>query len=121
VEKVKREAEPLCRDTGIEKIILFGSYATGRQTAASDIDLLVIIDTDIYDKDGAYRILRKGLSIKRVELHILSREEYQSMKETRWIKTAEKEGENHNIKRNQTCLARLSLFVQAKVFIHIIW
>jgi hypothetical protein len=27
-----------------------------------------------------------------IELHILSKEEYQSMKETRWIKTVEKEG-----------------------------
>jgi hypothetical protein len=27
-----------------------------------------------------------------IELHILLKEEYQSMKETRWIKTVEKEG-----------------------------
>jgi predicted nucleotidyltransferase len=92
VERLRREAEPLCREAGVEKIMLFGSYATGRQTASSDIDLLVVIDTNICDKDKAYRILRKGLSIKMIELHILSKEEYQSMKETRWIKTVEKEG-----------------------------
>jgi predicted nucleotidyltransferase len=90
VERLRREAEPLCREAGVEKIILFGSYAIGRQTASSDIDLLVVIDTNICDKDKAYRILRKGLSIKMIELHILSKEEYQSMKETRWIKLLKK-------------------------------
>jgi len=79
----------------VEKIILFGSYATGKQTAASDIDLLVVIDSNICDKDRAYKILRKGISLKMVELHILSKEEYQSMKETRWIKVIEKEGANN--------------------------
>jgi len=92
VERVKREAMPLCRIAGVEKLILFGSYATGRQTAASDIDLLVVIDSNICDKERAYKILRKGISLKMVELHMLSKEEYRSMKETRWIKVIEKEG-----------------------------
>jgi len=92
VERIKRDVKPLCRTAGVEKLILFGSYATGRQTAASDIDLLAVIDTNICDKDRAYRMLREGISLRMVELHILSREEYRSMKETRWIKTVEKEG-----------------------------
>ncbi len=47
MERVRRESEPLSRDAGVEKIILFGSYAVGRQTAASDID------TNICDRDRA--------------------------------------------------------------------
>lgn len=38
VEKVKREYEP-------ERIILFGSYAYGRPTEGSDLDLLIVKET----------------------------------------------------------------------------
>ena len=81
MEGVKIEAEPLCRMAGVEKLIMSGSYAGGRQTAASDVDF-----------DRTYRILSKGIGLRMVELHILSREEYLSTEETRWIKTIEKEG-----------------------------
>lgn len=39
VEKIKAEYQP-------EKIILYGSYAYGKPTADSDIDLFIIKDTD---------------------------------------------------------------------------
>jgi predicted nucleotidyltransferase len=39
VEKIKKEYQP-------EKIILFGSYAYGKPTEDSDIDLFIIKDTD---------------------------------------------------------------------------
>ena len=39
VEKIKTEYQP-------EKIILYGSYAYGKPTADSDIDLFIVKDTD---------------------------------------------------------------------------
>lgn len=39
VDKIKREYQP-------EKIILYGSYAYGRPTPDSDIDLFIIKETD---------------------------------------------------------------------------
>lgn len=39
VEKIKKEYQP-------ERIILFGSYAYGKPTGNSDIDLLIIKNTD---------------------------------------------------------------------------
>ena len=39
VEQIKREYEP-------ERIILYGSYAYGKPTADSDIDLLIVKETD---------------------------------------------------------------------------
>lgn len=39
VDQIKREYQP-------EKIILFGSYAYGKPTRDSDIDLFIIKDTD---------------------------------------------------------------------------
>jgi predicted nucleotidyltransferase len=41
-----------------EKIILFGSYATGTATADSDVDLVVVLDTtdDLLDKTADIRM-----------------------------------------------------------------
>ncbi|MBI4285706.1 MAG: nucleotidyltransferase domain-containing protein [Chloroflexi bacterium] len=39
VEKIKKEYQP-------EKIILYGSYAYGKPTRDSDIDLFIVKDTD---------------------------------------------------------------------------
>lgn len=39
VEKIKRNFNP-------EKIILFGSHAYGNPTVDSDVDLLIVMDTD---------------------------------------------------------------------------
>ena len=44
VKKIVRELKP-------EKIILFGSYARGNPTPDSDVDLLVILDTEQPRKD----------------------------------------------------------------------
>jgi uncharacterized protein len=44
VERLKKSFEP-------EKIILFGSYATGKAEEASDIDLLIVAETDLPAKE----------------------------------------------------------------------
>jgi len=43
----------------VYKIILFGSYATGTATEDSDIDLVVILDTEEFAKTFDERINRK--------------------------------------------------------------
>lgn len=41
LEKIKRECERLFEGTNVDYCYLFGSYATGRATEKSDMDLLV--------------------------------------------------------------------------------
>lgn len=41
-----------------EKIILFGSYAYGRLKPESDVDLLVVIDTPLRNREQAAQIAR---------------------------------------------------------------
>lgn len=43
-----------------EKIILFGSAATGKMTSDSDIDLL-IVEPDVIDRRGEYVRIRRAL------------------------------------------------------------
>ena len=46
----------LVRDLQPEKIILFGSYAYGAPTPDSDVDLLVIMDTDAPRKERHWAV-----------------------------------------------------------------
>ena len=54
IEQLSRK---IAADFDVEKIILFGSYANGTATDQSDIDLLVVADTDIHplERYGAVR------------------------------------------------------------------
>ena len=54
VEDIKAVIEPIVRDTEVEKIVLFGSYAKGNASKDSDIDLYlssngVITGLNFYD------------------------------------------------------------------------
>ena len=41
ISQIKEKVAPLCSEWGVEKILLFGSYASGAATDESDIDLVV--------------------------------------------------------------------------------
>jgi predicted nucleotidyltransferase len=51
IKRIVRELRP-------QKIILFGSYAYGTPTADSDVDLLVVMDTDATPKERAWAVSR---------------------------------------------------------------
>ena len=69
-----REVLPLVR------VVLFGSYARGRQTVASDIDLLVIYAGAV--RGEAYALIRRTLDLRRLEPHVYAEEEYAQVRET---------------------------------------
>jgi uncharacterized protein len=51
VERIAHELRP-------EKIILFGSYAYGKPTPDSDVDLLVIMETEKQSNDRTWEVAR---------------------------------------------------------------
>ena len=69
-----REMLPLVR------VVLFGSYARGRQTVASDIDLLVVYAGAV--RGDAYALVRRTLDLRRLEPHVYAEEEYAQVSET---------------------------------------
>lgn len=69
-----REALPLRR------VVLFGSYATGRYTVASDIDLLVVYAGEV--RKNAYAVVKRTLGIRRLEPHVYSENEYELVRKT---------------------------------------
>ncbi|MBO3798883.1 MAG: nucleotidyltransferase domain-containing protein [Thermoproteota archaeon] len=90
--EVSRVVSLLSESLALKKVVIFGSYAKKRYTAGSDIDLLVVFDDTRCAKDDVYKILMKSIKLPRLELHILSLKEYQEIKDSKWIKTIDKEG-----------------------------
>jgi hypothetical protein len=62
------------------RAVLFGSYATGKYTVGSDIDLLIVYKGET--RPDAYAITKRSLDIRRLEPHLYSEVEYREMKET---------------------------------------
>ena len=58
----------------LKRVTLFGSYAKGRQTVASDIDLLIIYTGQ--PREDAYALVKRTLNIRRLEPHVYTEAEY---------------------------------------------
>jgi uncharacterized protein len=69
-----REVLPLIR------VVLFGSYARGRQTVTSDIDVLVVYAGAV--RGDAYVLVRRVLDLRRLEPHVYAEEEYAQVSAT---------------------------------------
>ena len=70
-----REKIPALREVlPITRVVLFGSYASNRYTAASDIDLLVVYAGEV--QPDAYARVRRALDIRRLEPHVYAESEY---------------------------------------------
>jgi len=54
-----------------EKVVLFGSYADGTATPESDIDLLVILESDLR-RDHRQEAISQALRPRRVPIDILA-------------------------------------------------
>jgi len=77
IERIKRKVASLCEKLPIRAVILFGSYAKGRYTAASDVDLLIIYEDP--KMEDAYHICWDELSIHQLQLHIYTLSEFKKL------------------------------------------
>jgi len=62
------------------RVVLFGSYARGNYTVASDVDLLIVYRGK--PRPDAYAMTKRILGIPRLEPHLYSQAEYEKMKGT---------------------------------------
>jgi hypothetical protein len=76
-----RERVPALRGKlPLKRVILFGSYASGRHTVGSDIDLLVVYAGP--RRDDAYEFIRRTLEIPGLEPHAYTESQYASLATT---------------------------------------
>jgi hypothetical protein len=64
----------------LDRVVLFGSYSRGRQTVASDVDLLVVYAGAA--RRDAYALVRRTLNIRHLEPHVYAAEEYAQVRDT---------------------------------------
>jgi len=65
-----------------EKVIIFGSVADGTAKADSDVDILVIMDTELsyYRRSGPIRAAMRGIPVA-TDIIILTPGEYEKLKD----------------------------------------
>ena len=64
----------------LARAVLFGSYARGDYTVASDVDVLLVYKGE--PRDDAYALCKKILGIRGLEPHLYTEEEYRAMGDT---------------------------------------
>ena len=79
IQKLKGKMTDLAKELPLLWVVLFGSYAQGNYTVASDIDILVVYKGQ--ERDNAFAAVKKTLDIPLLEPHVYSEEQYQRLKE----------------------------------------
>lgn len=92
IKELSRCTAELREKLGLEKVILFGSYAKENYTVASDIDLLIIFDDKKSSEDEVYKGLMKNIKLPRIELHLIPKKNLKAYEKSKWMNTIEKEG-----------------------------
>jgi predicted nucleotidyltransferase len=78
IRKLKKKIEKLAGKLPLSSVVLFGSYAQGNYTVASDVDLLVIYRGK--ERQDAFATVKKTLDIPLLEPHVHSEAEYERLK-----------------------------------------
>jgi hypothetical protein len=74
VGKLRRASVALEKKLPLELVILFGSFARDRFTAASDVDLLVVYKGQ--ERDDAHKIVMDEVRLPRLEPRIYTEEQF---------------------------------------------
>jgi hypothetical protein len=80
IEKLKKKREELSKELPLSLVVLFGSYAQGNYTVASDVDLLVIYKGK--ERKDAFAKVKKTLDIPLLEPHVYTENDYKRLRRT---------------------------------------
>lgn len=80
IQKLRARVGVIQEQLPVTRVVLFGSYATGRHTAASDIDVLVVYAGA--PREDAYAVVKRGFDLRGLEPHVYAASEAQAMDDT---------------------------------------
>lgn len=80
IEQLKAKLPDLTKELPLFLAVLFGSYAKGNYTVASDVDILVVHKGE--ERTDAFAKVKKALDIPLLQPHVYSEREYEALKET---------------------------------------
>jgi len=95
VDEIAQRMRGVFARYAIERAILFGSFARGRQSKRSDVDLILIQKTDkpYFERfEGILRDLNRAVSGRDIEVFIYTPDELEQMKGRKFIERALREG-----------------------------
>jgi predicted nucleotidyltransferase len=93
LDEIRRVVGEVCRRVGAQRAILFGSYARGTADAFSDLDLIVVMQTDLPFVER-FRPLREILdAFPGCDLLVYTPAEFEDLRRSRgFVERAEAEG-----------------------------
>jgi predicted nucleotidyltransferase len=77
IDLLRARLPELRRQLPLIRAALFGSYASGRQTAASDIDVLLVYAGA--DRPDAFALAKRALDIRGLEPHVMCEQDFQAV------------------------------------------
>lgn len=88
IEHIKKSLLPFFKMSKTKKAYLFGSFAEGTMTRKSDVDLMIITDTDkrFFDRYNDYDQIQQILSDRSIEMLIYTPEELNSIAHRAFIR-----------------------------------
>ena len=78
IHELEKRLGDLAQRLPLALVVLFGSYALGNYTVASDIDLLVVYEGE--QREDAFATVKKTLDLPRLEPHVYTEAEYKLVK-----------------------------------------
>lgn len=73
IARLEQGVEAFREELPLRRVVLFGSQTTGRATAASDVDVLVVYDGP--PREDAFALVKKAIPQVGVEPHLYTTEE----------------------------------------------
>ena len=95
IERINKLLLPVFMNSRARKAYLFGSFSKGTQTRKSDLDLMIITDTDkrFFDRYDDYEKIQQILADRSVDMLIYTSEEISNISHRVFIKKILEEGE----------------------------
>jgi predicted nucleotidyltransferase len=95
-EKLKTLLEPVFRQKGVSRVLLFGSGARDTETRKSDVDLFVVMDTDkrFFDRYDDFDEIYDLLKGRGVDLLIYTESELKNIAHRKFIRNVLAEGKS---------------------------
>jgi uncharacterized protein len=94
LDQITLAIAPICQKYAIIKAIIFGSFAAGDVSKRSDLDLMLIMETDkrFLDRyNGIYKEISDVIKHRAVDLLIYTPDEFQKMQDEPFMRRAVKE------------------------------
>ena len=95
LKKIKKMLSPVFIENKVKKAVLFGSFSKGSQTRKSDLDLMIITETDkrFFDRYEQFDKIHEIINDRAVDMLIYTAVELSRISHRPFIKRILSEGE----------------------------